>query len=234
MNPDRPPRQSVELVLLRRPELAPVLAQAMSDVINALELGKQALPDLIREIEQAAATAMAEAYEPVADAASRLARSTETSRTTEAASVRNRARETAALVAQTMTALRRRHDQLVERVAKEATTTARTVAASSVPGNKLAARKHAHQQASTVRDAATARADQRAAAAVLTALAAGQAAAQLATEAEQAAILVEHDALQAAAAVQATALTIMYEIAIDAACRHFLVPSTRSDMRHAP
>jgi hypothetical protein len=201
----------------------------MTAIIDALEFGEQTPPELIRELEHAAATAMDEAYEPIAQAAALLARSTETSRTTEAASVRRRARDTAALVSKTMAALRERHDLLVERVAKEATSAARAAAASSVPGQKLAARSQAIQQANAVLDAAAARADQRAAAAILTATAADQAAARLAIESEGAADLVERDARQAAAAIQATALSIMYEIAIDAACRHFLVPTTRTD-----
>ena len=229
LDDDRPLRRSIEPLVLRRPELAPVLSRAMTDVIDVLEFGDQTPPDLIREIERAAAIAMTEAYEPIVDAASRLARSTAATRTTEAASVRKRAKEAAALVAQTTADLRQRHNQLVERVATEATTAARTAAASSVPGHKLAARKQATEKANAVRGAAAARAEQRAAAAAVTAAAADHAAAQLDTEAEQAAILVEHDALQAAAAIQATALSIMYEIAIDAACRHFLVPRPTPD-----
>ena len=229
-----PLRGSVEPLLDRRPELAPVLSRAMSDVIDALEFGEQPPPDLVGELEHAAATAMAEAYEPIADAASRLARSTKASRTTEAASVRRRAEETAALVSATTTALRQRHDRLAQRVAKEAATAARAAAASSVPGHKSAARKQATQAANAVRDAAALRADQRAAAAALTAAAADQAAFRLATEAEHAARIVERDALHAAAAIKATALSIMYEIAIDAACQHFLVPISRPDDPHAP
>ncbi|HWI00282.1 MAG TPA: hypothetical protein VNT27_08115, partial [Propionibacteriaceae bacterium] len=235
MNADRPIRDSAEPpLLLRRPELAPVLSRAMSAVINALELGEQPPPDLIRDLEHAAATAMTEAYEPIAQAASRLARSTETSRTIEAANGRKRAEETAALVSATTAALRQRHVRLVERVAKEAGTAARCAAASSVRGHKIAARNQADQVANSVRDAAAARSDQRAAAAILTAAAADQAAARLAIQADHAAELVERDAVQAAAAVQATALTIMYEIAIDAACRHFLVPLPKPDDSHAP
>ena len=230
---DNPPlRNSVELLLLRRPELAPVLSRAMSDVIDALEFGDQPPPDLIRELENVAAAAMTEAYEPIADAASRLARSTENSRTTEASEVRRRAEEAAVLVSQTTTILRQRHDRLVQRVAKEATAAPRAAAASSVPGHQLDAGKQATAKANAVRDAE--RADQRAAAAVLTAAAADEAAARLAIAAEYAAAIVERDALQAAAAIQATALSIMYEIAIDAACRHFLVPITRSDDPRAP
>jgi len=231
---EHPSRKSVEPLLLRRPELAPVLSRAMSAVIDAMEFGDQTPPDLIRELENTAATAMAEAYEPIADAAFRLARFTETTRTTEAAEVRRRAEEAAVLVSQTMTTLRQRHDRLVQRVAKEATAAARAAAASSVPGHKLAARKKATEKANAVRDAAAERADQWAAAAVLTAAAAEQAAARLATQAEYAAAVVERDALQAAAAIQSTALSIMYEIAIDAACRHFLVPISRSDDQRAP
>jgi hypothetical protein len=231
---DRPPRDSVVPLLRRRPELEPVLAHAMSAVIDALNFGDQTPPDLIREIEHAAASAMSEAYEPIADAASRLARFTEASRTTEAASVRKRAEKAADLVADTMVALRQRHDRLAERVAHEATTAARVLASSSVPGQKVAARHQAAQQANAVRNAAAARAEQRAAVAALTAAAAKQAEVRLAIEAEQAAAIVERDAFQAAAAVQATALSVMYEIAIDAACRHFLVPLRRTDDPHAP
>jgi len=223
----------VEPLLLRRPELAPVLSRAMVAIIDALEFGEQTPPELIGELEYAAATAITEAYEPIAHSAALLARSTEASRTTEAASVRRRAQETATLVSETTAALRERHDRLVERVAKEAKSAARTAAASSVPGHKLAARNRAVQQANAVLVAAAARADQRAAAAILTATAADEAAARLAIESEQAAGLVEGDAFQAAATIQAAALSIMYEIAIDAACRHFLVPTTRTDLHDA-
>ena len=63
----------------------------------------------------------------------------------------------------------------------------------------------------------------------MTALAADQAAARLAIAAEDAAVDVEGVTLQAAAAVQTTVLDMMYEIAIDAACRRFgqLRPKTR-------
>jgi hypothetical protein len=206
----------------------------MSAIIDVLEFGDQTPPDLIRELEHAAATAVTEAYEPVAHCADLLARSTELSRTREAGSVRRRAGDTAALVSETTAALRERHDRLVERVANEARSASRAAAASSVPGHKLAARKQAVQQANAVRDAASARADQRAAAAMLTAAAADQAAVRLALESEHAAGIVERDALQAAAAIRATALSIMYEVAIDAACRHFLVPTSRTDDLHAP
>lgn len=147
--------------------------------------------------------------------------------------MRRRVEETAALVAETTTALRQRHDRLVERLANDATAAARAAAASSVPGYKLAARNQAIQQANAVRNAAAARADQRTAAAALTAAAADQARTRLALEAEQAAGLVERDAFQAAALIQATALSVMYEIAIDAACQHFLVPLSSPDDRHA-
>ena len=195
----------------------------MSAVIDALELGEHIPPDLISELEHAAATAMTEAYEPIADAASRLARSTGISRTTEAASVRKKAEEIATLVSETTTALRQRHDRLAERVAAEATTAARATAASSVPGYKLDAKKQAIHRANAVRDAAAVRADQLAAIAALTAAAADQAGVRLANEAERAAVIVERDALRAAAAVQAAALELVYEIAIDAACRQFAV-----------
>lgn len=219
--------------LVSHPELAPVLSQAMSAVIAALEFGEQTPPDLIRGLEAAAATAMAEAYEPIAEAASRLARSTETIRTTKAVGVRKRADETAALVFDTMNALQQRHDRLAQRVEAEAATAARTLARSSVPGHKLAAKHQAVRKATAVRDAASARADHRAAVAALTAAAADQAAVQLASEAEQAAVIVDRDALQAAAVIRATALSVMYEVAIDAACRHFLVPLAGSDDGHA-
>jgi hypothetical protein len=206
----------------------------MSAVIDALGFGERTPPDLIREIETAAATAMTEAYEPIADAAARLARSTEANRATEEARVRRRAEETAALVLETATALRQRQNQLAEREAQEATTAARLLAASSVPGHKLDAKKQAVQEASSVRDAAAGRAAEWSATAVLTAAAAEQAAARLAAEAEHAAAIVERDTTQAAAAVQARALEVMYEIAIDAACRHFLVPTPRLEDPHAP
>jgi len=207
--------------VLDRPELASVLVLAMSAVVDVLELGDQIPPDLFRELEQAAAIAMTEAYEPVASAASRLAQATEASRRTEAASVRRRAEKTTALVSETATSLRRRHEQLTERVAEDATTAARILAASSVPGFKLDAKRQAVQKAYAVRDAAAARADQREANAAVTAAAADQAAAQLASQAEHAAVIVQEDTVQAAAAVQAAVLDMMYEIAIDAACRHF-------------
>jgi hypothetical protein len=89
--------------------------------------------------------------------------------------------------------------------------------------------EEARSAARAVHGAAAARPDQRAALAVLTAEAADQAAVQLATETEHAADIVARDALQAAAAVQAAALNIMYEIAIDAACQHLLVPISRAD-----
>ena len=43
----------------------------------------------------------------------------------------------------------------------------------------------------------------------------------MASEAEHAAVIVEGDTLQAAVAVRATVLDLMYEIAVDAACRQF-------------
>jgi len=229
---DRTQRPSAGPFVVRRPELAPVLSRAMSAVIDALELDEQTSPDLIRALEHAAATAMTEAYEPIADAASRLARSTGISRTTEAASVRKKAEEIAALVSETTTALRQRHDRLAERVAQDATTAARAAAASSVPGHKLAAKKQAVQKANAVRDAAAARADQWAAAAVLTAAAADQAEVWLAIETENAAVIVERDARHAAAAIQAAALDLVYEVAIEAACRRFVVPNQKPDDPH--
>lgn len=204
----------------------------MSAVMDALQLDEQTPPALIDELEHAASTAMTEAY-AIADAASRLAQSTKSSRATEAADVRKRAKETAALVSETTTALQQRHDLLAQRMAEEATTAARIAAGSSVPGYKLHAKKQAIQDANAVRDAAAARTAQRAAAAVLTAAAADQAAIRLAVEAEHAAVIVERDALQAAAAIQATALDVMYEIAIDAACQHFIGSTTGPEDPHA-
>jgi hypothetical protein len=229
---DRTPRYPVEPVELR-PELVPVLARALSTVVDALGFGEQTPPGLIGELEHAAAVAMSKAYEPMAETSSRLAWFTESSRLEEAASARRRAAETLNLVSQTAIALQRRHDRLAEHVAEEATVAARSAAASSVPGHKLAARKQAFQKGTAVRVAAAMLVDQRAAAAALTAAAARQAALQLATETERAAATVERDALQAAANIQAIALTIMYEIAIDAACRHFLSPTPRTDDPHA-
>jgi hypothetical protein len=222
---DLTPRPRSEPILLRRLELAPVLSRAMSAVIDALELGEQTPPGLIPELEHVAATAMIEAYEPIAEAAFRLARSTETSRTAQAANVQRRAEETAALVSETTTALRQHHDRLAARVAEDARTAARAAAASSVPGHKLEAKKHAIHTANAVRFDAAVRADQRAAAAALTAAAAARAEIRLAVEADRAAVIVERDALQAASVIQATALDVMYEIAIDAACRHFVDPA---------
>ena len=128
----------------------------MTAVIEVLALGEQTPPDVIRELEDAAATAMAEAYEPIADTASRLARANEASRTTEAAYVRRRAEATAALVSDTAAALLQRQGRLTERGAEEATAAARAVAAASVPGYKFDAKKQAVQKAYAVRDAAAA------------------------------------------------------------------------------
>ena len=216
-------------LLFRRPELEPVLALAMAATIDLLELDERTPPDLIRELEHSAPVAMTEAYEPIAEAASRLAQSVKASRTTEASSVRRRAEITASLVSETATALRERHGQLAERAAADATAAARILASSSVPGFKLDAKKQAVQKAYDIRDAAAARTEQREANAVVTALAADQAAARLAIAAEDAAVDVEGVTLQAAAAVQTTVLDMMYEIAIDAACRRFgqLRPKTR-------
>lgn len=197
----------------------------MSAVIDALELGEDTHLDVIEELERAAATAMTEAYEPIAAAASRLAGSTRASGATETASVRRKADDTAELVRETAAVLQQRHDQLAERVAAEATAAAEAAAASSVPGLKFEAKKRAIEEAAAVQEAAAARADQRAAAAALTAAAAERAALRLAIDAEQAAANVQRDAVQAAATVRATALDVMYEIAIDAACRHFAAAS---------
>jgi len=218
---DRPRQNSLEPFVLQRPELVPVLALAVSTILDVLELDEQTPPELIRELEHAAAVSMAEAYEPIAEAASRLAESTEASRTTHAASVRGRAETTAALVSETATALLHRHDRQTERAAADATTAARVLALASVPGHKLEAKKRAVEKAHAARDAAAARTDQRAVDAAVTALAADQAAIRLAIDAEHAAGIVEGSTLQAAAAAQATVLAMMYEIAIDAACRHF-------------
>ena len=64
----------------------------MSEVTDALALDEAAPSDLIDKIECAAATAMIEAYESIAQAAVLLARSTETCRTTEAAGARRQSR----------------------------------------------------------------------------------------------------------------------------------------------
>jgi len=211
--------------VLRHPELAPVLSRAMSAVIDALELGEETPPDVIAALEDAAATAMTEAYEPIAVAASRLSGSTETSRETEAASVRRKAAQTAALVVETATALQQRHDRLAEQATKETATAARLAAAASVPGFKAEAKKRAVQKAAAVQEAAAARDDRRAAAAALTAAAADGAAVRLALEAKNAAADVKRDAAHAAATVQAITFDVMYEIAIDAACRRYAASS---------
>jgi hypothetical protein len=188
--------------------------------MKALNLGEHAPEDLIRELEHVAATALSEAYEPFAEAAFRLARSTEASRTTEEASVQRRAQRTAALVSDTTDALQERHERFAGRLAEEARTAARAAAASSVPGFKVDARRKANREADAVRRAAAARAEQRATAAALTAQAAEQAEARLAIESERAAVIVQRDALQAAATVRASALANVYEIAIDVVYRH--------------
>ena len=221
----RTPARSVTVLDLRHPELAPVLRRAMSAVIHGLELDDQTPADLINELTNAAASAMTEAYQPFAEAQSRLARFTEASRDAEATSVRKRAREAAALVSETASALRHRHDLLAERLAEDTAGAARAAAGSSVPGYKSDARKQARRVADAARNAATARADRRAAAAALTAAAARQAEVELASEADRAARVVQHDALQAAATSQATAMSIMYEVAINAACRRFVIAS---------
>lgn len=211
---------------LAYPELVPVLSCAMSAVMDALQLGADPPQDVIGELEHAAATAMTDAYAPIAAAASRLAAATAARRATEAATVRKRAEETAALVAETAATLQQRHDRLAVRMAAEAAAVARLAAAASVPGLKFDARKRARQEADAVREAAAARADRRAASATQTAAAAEQAAAKLALEAEHAAATVARDAEKAAAAVLATALEAMYEIAVHAACRRYLAIPT--------
>lgn len=210
----------VEPLVLRRPEVAAVLSRAVSAVADELGLGAQAPPRLIRELEHAAAIAMADAYEPIADTASRLRISAVNSRTTEAASVRKRAEQLAAVVSETASALQQRNDELAESMAAAAMKAARVAAASSVPGHKLEARRRAVQDAKVIRAAATARADQRAAAATLVASAARQAAVRLASETERAAVIVERDAFQAAGVIQSAALDMAYDVAVDAACRH--------------
>jgi hypothetical protein len=220
--------------VLRHPELLPVLSRAMSVVVDALELGRETPADVLGQLEEAAAGAMSEAYEPIVVAADRLARATAATRATEAASLQLRAEQMAALVAETASTLKMRQGRLADRLAEEAMAAARAAAASSVPGSKYDARRRAIHEADAVRVAAAARADQRADTAVVTAAAADQAEARLALDAERAAIAVERDATRAAAAVRATALDVLYEIAIDAACRRFDVLSNSHQSPHAP
>jgi len=58
--------------VLQRPELVRVLALAVSMILDVWELDEQTSPELIRELEHAAAVSMAEAYEPIAEAASQF------------------------------------------------------------------------------------------------------------------------------------------------------------------
>ena len=219
---------------LRHPELVPVLARAMTAVVDALELGRETPADVLGQLEEAAATAMSEAYEPIVVAADRLARATAATRATEAASLHQRADQMASLVAETASTLHRRQGRLADRVAEDATAAARAAAASSVPGSKFDARRRAIQEADAVRLAAASRAVHQEAAAALAAESAEQAAVRLTVEAAEAADSVERDAAHAAASVQATALEVMYEIAIDAACRRFDAVSSRLPSPHAP
>ena len=221
---DRRPHARSIRTYFGRPELAPVLSLAMTAVIDLLELGERTPPDLIRELEDAAAIAMAEAYEPIADAASRLARANEASRTTEAADVRRKAETTAALVSDTAAALQQRQGRLTERVAEDATAAARALAPSSVPGSSSTPRSKPFRRPTPSGRSSRANRPTR-----------GRcgrdrrgrrpSGAQLASEAEHAAVIVEGDTLQAVAA--RPPLDLMYEIAIDEPAGSRSQPRTR-------